>query len=177
MTESTQSDNPLDRLVASDAKRAIAMLLWKNRHANPELNVQITEQDIKGFDDCVEYLDVDPEVRIFRPAGRPAEPPREALPPTKANPNGVPAFPGRAGDPPRNFVLVGLYVAGTTDSFKPIENNEADKDKADRAEALRRAKESANFIANQVRNDALAGTFSASSVVDVCDALLLLAKS
>ena len=54
MTEATQSDNPLDRLVASDPKRAIAMLLWKNRHANPELNVQITEQDIKGFDDCVE---------------------------------------------------------------------------------------------------------------------------
>ena len=168
--------NPLDTLVNSDPKRTIALLLWKMRHDNPEFSVRIEPKDIQGFEDCVNYLDIIPEVRIFRPQGHPAQPAVEAQPPSKRNPQGLPGFPARPAEPPRNFVVVGMFVEGTQDAFKPIENNEADKDLADKKERLRRIKEPSSSLAAQVRNAASVGEFSASSVQELCEAVILLCQ-
>jgi len=42
-------------------------MLWKARRRQPDLYVKIDEEDLKGFEDCVTYLKVVPEVMIRRP--------------------------------------------------------------------------------------------------------------
>src|SRR5690242_17827218 len=61
----------LDALVAGSVKDVVALMLWKNRHNEPEMAVKLTEHDLRGFEACVGYLGVKPEVRIVRPQGSP----------------------------------------------------------------------------------------------------------
>jgi hypothetical protein len=63
--------DPLDELATGDLKRIIALMLWKQRHENPEMAVLINRKDLKGLRDCAAYLEVEPDVRIFRRQGDP----------------------------------------------------------------------------------------------------------
>ena len=162
--------DPLDALVEGDPKDVIALLLWKNRHGNPELCAQITEADIKGFKDCCEYQEIEPEVRIYRPAGRPAT---EAIPATGTRP----AVAARPADPPKPYVLAALMVKGKQDSFRPVENNQEDFDRAKDAEKIRLAVNQAQRHADNVIRCATSGESSLSEMQDAANALLLMARA
>lgn len=157
-------------LANKDPKQALALVLWKMRHENPEMSVLITEKDLTGLRDCATYLDVVPDVRIFR---RPAIPAHDA----------VPAAPGRVainafpGAPAAAFVTVAMVAKGTEDTFKPIENNEEDAVKGENAAELRRLKAELPGLATLVNNQAAGGTFSAEQVMEVCRGAVLLAQA
>ncbi len=165
----------LDQFVKWDPKNAIAILLWKIRHTNPDLTLQVTEKDITGFQACVEYLAIEPTVKIYRPMGRPASPEIPAVPGTAGRP-GRSAIPARPADPPRPFVLVQL-LDQEGNQFKPIENNEDDARSAEVHEKRRRAKEQAVMIANRVMADVGSGVFSKETMQEAAQALLALSQS
>lgn len=157
----------LDTFAASNPKEIIALLLWKARMTNPDMAVQITEKDIAGFRDCCTYLKVEHQVKIHRPQGRQATP---AMPAT-ATRSAIPAYPA---EPPRPYVVVQLLdKAG--DGIRPVENNEQDFDRAQRADKRRKAKDEASRLVSQVRADLNAGTMSTDTIMGACNALLLLA--
>lgn len=152
-----------------DPRKVIALMLWKERHRNPEMAVQITEQDITGFNACVDYLDVKPDVLIVRPQGRPAQ---EAVP-AQGKRRAVPA---RAGEPARPFVAVNVVAKGTVNSIKPIENNEEDAKRRDEAERLRRVRDQAQGLANALMADLAQSQFSTTTVREAAAALQTLAR-
>jgi hypothetical protein len=153
-----------------DPKKLVALMFWRERHRNPEMAIQITEKDISGFQGCVDYLEVTPEVVIIRPQGRPAQ----AGQPARGR---LKAVPARPAEPPRPFVAVNLVNAGTMDSFKPIENNEEDAKVRDQAELVRRAKDKASQLAAQLMHDAASGTFSTATMTEAAQALQALARA
>ena len=164
----------LDSFVAlaqKDPKQAIALMLWKQRHQRPELATQVTRKDLEGFGACTAYLNVIPDVRIFR---RPEVPARAAVPPSDANPKGVPGFHGA---PAAEFVTITMVNKGTEDTFRPIENNEEDAQAADRQEHLRAAREDAPGLAQRVANSAAGGEFSQQLVLELCSYATTLARA
>lgn len=167
--EQPQGDE-LDRLAAGSQDTIIAMLLWKNRHANPEMTEQITLKDLQGFKDCVQYLKVKPAVRIERPQGRPAQPAIPAI-------RGREAIPAREAEPPRPFVVVGIVQEGTLDSIRPIENNEQDNERRIAAEQARRHRELAPGLASLLENMIATGNISESDVRDAAKTLRVLASA
>lgn len=160
----------LDQLAEGDAKKVISLLLWKQRFNNPDMAVHITEADITGFEDSCRYLNVTPDVAIVRPQGRPAQ---EAIPAQGKQR----AVPGRAAEPARPYVYVGVVAKGTMDQLKPIENNEADADKRDTANMVRTAKEKAPALATMLLSAAQTGTYSTSDLVDAANALNVLCRA
>lgn len=164
----------LDQFTKWDPKNAIAILLWKMRHQLPDLTLQVTEQDITSFQACVEYLGIEPTVKIYRPMGRPASPEIPAVPGTAGRP-GRSAIPARPADPPRPFVLVQL-LDQEGNQFKPIENNEEAAREAERAAQVKRAKEQGVMIANRVLADVGAGVFSNETMKEAAQALLALCQ-
>ena len=170
MATKKAAKHPLDQLAEGDPGRVIAMMLWKARLREPDMYVQITEQDIKGFDDCVKYLKVTPEVKIHRPAGLPAQ---DAIP-ASANRR---ATPGRAATPPKPFVIVTLVEKGTENVIRPVENNESDYDASLEAGALRKAKDQAGALAARIVEQGRTGDVSLSDMQDAANALLVLARA
>lgn len=158
----------LDAL-ANDPTRVIALMLWKNRMKEPDLYVQITEQDITGLDDCTRYLKVKPVVKIERPGGLPAQ---DAIPASR-NRRAVPA---RAAIPPKPYVVVTL-VDERGDMIKPVENNEADYDTAQESTAIRAAKDKAPQLAQMIVRQASSGEISLSDIQDAANALVILARA
>src|SRR5258708_20213136 len=126
----------LDALVAGPLKDFIALMLWKNRHNEPELNVQLTERDLAGFRACVEYLHVTPEVRIVRPQGMPGH---DAIPATRTRS----AIPATEPTPPKPYVTICLVERGTENAIRPVENNEQDWQAAAEAKNFNRARDRA----------------------------------
>lgn len=165
-----ESVDPLDALVAAGPERVAQLLLWKDRIRNPELGVQITAEDIKGFAECTQYLDIKPALLIWRrPAveaqpGQPATARRRGVAPTPA----MPAAP---------FVTVRLVVQGTHDGFKPIENNERDYDAAAQAEKVRRLKQDLQEWAPSVRAMIASGDFSTAALTDFVEGAVALARA
>jgi hypothetical protein len=157
----------LDALVTADPKQIIALMLWKNRHNNPEMVIQINEADIKGLTDCTTYQGIEPDVRIFR---RGALPPHDAIPGTPGR-AGVNAFPGM---PAADFVTVAMVAKGTEDTFRAVENNEQDLAIGEKLRNRARLLANALPIANRVRNSAAAGDFSSSDIVELADIVLSL---
>ena len=164
-----QKKDELDQLAEGDLRNVIALMLWKARHQNPDMSVVLTPKDIKGFRDCVTYLKVKPQVRIVRPAGRPAQEPI----PAAGNRRAVAGYPA---EPPRPFVSVALVEDGTEDMIRPVENNEEDYQLQKNSEALKRARETAPELANRIEANAATGTFSESEIRDAAAALRLLAQ-
>jgi hypothetical protein len=163
----------LDQFAAealADPRRAVEMLVWKQRFDQaPDLAVLVTEKDIIGFRQCCEYLDLEPEVRIVRPQGRPAS---QAIP-AQGNRRAVPAS---AGEPPRPFVVVSLVKKGTADGFKPIENNEEDAKLRDQANALRRIRDNAPGIAADLMAGLSRKEYSEATIREAAAALTALAR-
>lgn len=166
----TKPQDPLDALVAAGPERVLQLLLWKARHRQPDLYVQITPEDIKGLDDCVRYLKAKVEARIHRPEGLTAQ---DAVP-ASHNRRGV---PGREATPPRNYVMVTLVEQGTKNAIRPVENNEEDYDVAADAAALRKARDQAPYLARRLVEQATSGETSLSDTQDAADALLILARA
>lgn len=144
-------------------------MLWVNRRVQPDLYAQITAEDLKGFDDCVNYLGVRPTVQIHRPQGLPAQP---AIPPTTRS-RGVPA---REAEPPRPYVIISL-TDEQGNAIVPVENNQVDYDRSQDAAAVRHARDNAPDLASRLMDQAQTGEFSVSIMRDASDALLLLSRA
>lgn len=168
-TKKTQL-HPLDALAQGDPKMVIALMLWKERHRQPDMYVQLDEKDLQGFTDCVAYMKMTPDVMIKRPAGLPAQP---SLPATHHRR----AVPAREAIPPKPYVIVSLVERGTENVIRPVENNEADFDVAQNATAIRKARDQAPDIANRILAQARSGEYSLSDIQDAADALLTLARA
>lgn len=151
------------------------MVLWKNRNAIPELTVQVTEKDILGWQQCIDYLGITTQLRIYRPQGRPAQ---AAIPEVRgtATSPGRSAIPARAAEPPRPFILVQL-LDQDGNTFRAIENSEEARREQERSERLRAAKDSAKSLAAQLQHDMAAGVYSNSVIGDAAQALLELANA
>lgn len=150
------------------------MLLWKNRIANPEMTVEVTEKDILAWQECVTYLNIDTQLKIHRPQGRPAAEAIAAVPGTPQRP-GRSAIPARPADPPRPFVLVQL-LDQDGNTFKPIENNEQDRQRQEEAERLRRARDQGRNLATQLQHDMGSGVYSNATIGDAAAALIALSN-
>lgn len=168
MPNPNPKQHPLDAL-AKDSERVMALMLWVNRHRNPDLFAQITEKDLAGFEDCMRYLKVKPQVRIFRPEGLPAQ---AAIPATHHRR----AVPAREATPPKPFVMVTL-VDEKGDAIRPVENNEEDYDRAQDATQVRKARDQAPQLAQLILNQARTGEYSLSDITDAANALLTLARA
>lgn len=162
----------LDQFAQTAAKspaNAVALLLWKNRFLNPELAVQITEQDIKEYMACTEYLQVDPRVKIFRPKGRPAQPAQAA---TKTRS----AIPATEAEPDRPFVMV-MITDKDGNAFKPIESTEEGAKIRDHHNQLRAFRDRAGETANRLMADLAAGNFSDATIREAAQMLKTFAQS
>lgn len=168
MATKQPKQDDLDRLAAADPRKVIALMLWKARHRNPDMAVQITQRDIDGFNACVTYLKVEPDVDICRPQGRPAQ---ERIP-AMGNRREVPGHPA---EPPRPFVVVRLVEKGTENMIRPVEDNEEDNDKRIAAERLVDIRAQAPGLAARLDGYARTGDFVASDLRDAAAWLRTLA--
>ena len=169
-TKTPTKPDPLDALVAAGPERALQLLLWKARHREPDMYVQITPEDIQGLEDCARFLKVKFEARIHRPEGLAAQ---EAVPAS----HGRRGVPGRDATPPRNYVVVTLVEKGTGNAIRPVENNETDYDTARDQAAVRKARDQAPDLARRLIEQGNTGDVSLSDHQDAADALLILARA
>lgn len=168
MTEAIERFEKLSRDEAT--LKAVAMLLWKDRYRNPEMSVQITEEDMVSLNKCAEYLKVVPQVRIFRPQGRPGQP----FQPATQKRSAIPEVPAEG---PRPYILVQMVDQKTGDAFVPIESTEEGAVIRDEHNAIRKAKDNARQLADQLLADLSSGSFSDSTIREAAKALATLAKS
>lgn len=175
----TKAQQPLDALDQAAQNWTLEMwakmLLWKNRMANPEMTVQVTEADIQGWNDCINYLGINTQLKIHRPQGRPAQ---EAIPMVPGTPTrpGRSAIPARPADPPRPFVLVQL-LDQDGNSFRAIENSEETRRRQEETDRLRRARDQGKQLAEQLQRDMASGVYSNSTIGDAAAALIALANA
>jgi hypothetical protein len=172
METAASTSDQLDELalkLQASPKDAVALLLWKNRHSNPEMSEQISAADVAKLDACAAYLEVTPTVRIYRPKGIPKQDPIPAHGERRA-------IPGREAVPAKPYVVVQL-VDQKGDAFVPIENNEEDAKLRDRRRELSRLKERAPALAAQIQTDIQQGAFSNSTLIEAANTLLALAKA
>ena len=140
----------------------------KKRHQDPSFTLEVTEADIKGFDECIAYLGVEPRVNIVRPRGLPAQ---DAIPATAKRS----AIPPRAAKPPHNYVVIQM-VDMDGNAITPVENNEEDYAEAQEARRLQRIRDTAPTLAAQLLQDLAANTTSSSTIQEAAAALKALAK-
>lgn len=165
-------DHPLDQFAAiasAHMDQAAAILLWKNRHANPDMSIQVTEQDITKLQACAAYLKVTPEVRVYRPKGLPGKDPIPAQGQRRA-------IPGTPATPPKNYVVIQL-VDQDGNGFVPIENNEDDAKLRDEARARKRMKDRAPMVAEAILAELQAGAFTDGTLKEAAQILQDLAKA
>ena len=149
-------------------ERAIMLMFWKARHANPEFTITVDRADLKGFADCIKYLDVIPTIRVYRPQGLPAQQAIEAHGNRRA-------APGRAAQPPKDYVVIQM-VDQDGNAFVPIENNEDDLQRGKDGAAARRTRETAPQLAAQLEADIRANTISNATIQEAIEALRVLAQ-
>lgn len=147
---------------------AVQLILWKQRHSNPDMSVLITEDDWEGFRACVEYLEVEPQMRVFQPGGRPARP---AF--TKAGGIEVPAQPG---SPPREECVVQL-VDKAGNSITPIERSAEEQAKGNQGRDLQRVKGKVPGLVADLRQMMARGETSTALFEEACGALLIMARA
>lgn len=169
MASKTPKQDPLDALATGDPLQVMALMLWKNRLRNPDMAVQIDENDLQGYQDCVNYLKVKPTVKIYRPEGVPAQ----AAIPAQGNRRAVPA---RAEIPARPYVMV-VLVDQKGDAIRPVENNEADYQAAQDQGRIQRYREQAQGLAGQLMNQARTGEYSLAVMQECADALIALSRA
>lgn len=134
----------LEKFAQAKSEEHIALILWKFRHQIPDLAVTINEADLKGYQDCLDYLKVKPEVKVV------------------SRPNYV------------GIVLVQKDTGDETNpgnAIRVVENNEEDAARGEAAEQTRRMRERAPDLAYRLEVDAQAGTFSADMVIEAARTL------
>jgi hypothetical protein len=159
----------LDALALGPVKDVLALMLWKNRHNEPDMAVKLTEHDLRGFHACTEYLRVVPEVRIVRPQGLPGH---GGIPATRTRS----AIPPQEPTPPKPYVVVTLVEKGTENAIRPVENNETDHAAAAEAREFRHARDIALQIAGQLQRDVATGNYSSSTIDEAVKCLVALAR-
>jgi hypothetical protein len=152
-----------------DPARAIMMLFWKARHQNPQFSIDITDKDLVAFDQCMEYLEVEPQIRVFRPQGMPPHP---GAPATESRS----AIPPRPAGPPKPYVVIQM-VDKNGDAIVPIENNEEDLQRSQAAQRIRNVAKGASQLADQLMADLRANVTSSSTITEAANALKMLAQS
>ena len=146
---------PLQAFAQADPEQHMALMLWMNRINNPELTVKVTEEDLTAYMACMSYLKTTPQLKIVQ---RP------------------------------KYVAITLVEKGTEikdpdgtvtsegNAIRPVENNEADFNRSQAAEEIRRIKERAPDLANRLTIDAQAGTFSSDMVIEAARTIMTLAQ-
>ena len=147
---------PMQAFAQASSHDHIALLLWKGRIENPDLSVQITEADLKAFHDCMTYLKVEPEVKVFEHRGRTVIALLEKDSVIKDKKTGEVVSQGNA--------------------IRPVENNEADFAKSQQAENYRMVKQGATQLAVAIRNQAAQGEFSADMIQQAAETIMILAS-
>lgn len=172
--DSTETDrDELDRFVAQakqDPRLAIMLMLWVARTREPDCYVKLTEHDVKGFQDCVNYLKVKPDVLIHREGGQPAHGPI----PARGNRRGIPA---REATPAKPYAVVALVEKGTMNAIRPVENNQEDFDRSQELAQIKRARDLAPDLAARLLHASRSGDFSSSDLQDAANALSLLCRT
>lgn len=136
--------------------QAALLMFWMNRHSNPEFSIEITPKDLVAFKQAMEYLDVVPELRVFRPEGIPAV---EAQP---AHGNRR-AIAGRPARPGKNVVVIQMLDADGN-SIVPIENNEEDQKAGRRIKDIVHAREQAGQLATALLQQMAQGLYSNNTI-------------
>lgn len=170
-----QTQDALDALASGDPKDVIALLFWRERFRNPDMSLHITKEDVEKFRASCAFLNVEPQVSIYRPEGRPAQ---EAVPAIQASPGKAAqrGIPARPAEPPRPYVFVGVTDAqGNT--LKPIENDEEDAQRRDDANNVRRWKDKAPMLASLLTGMMQSGTFSNAEIAEAVEALRVLSRA
>lgn len=146
----------------------VAMLLWKNRHQNPGMSVQVDPIDIEELQKCVDYLGIKPKVVVLRPGGVPAQ---EAVPERP----GHRAIAARPAIPPKNYVVIQL-VDEKGDGFVPIESSEEGAQKRDLTMAREKLKVRAPALAQTILQEMQQGNFVDSTQREAAQMLNDMAK-
>lgn len=171
--EAEREMDDLDRFEAvcneEDPARAIMLMFWKNRHQETPFTMDITLKDLQGFEECIKYLDVVPQIKVFRPQGKPAHPGSAATDTRSAIP------PSPAGKP-KSYVVVQM-VDQEGNAFVPIENNEDDLARGQEAKRIHRIRESAPQLAAQLMADLQSNTTSNATITEAAEALKLLSRA
>lgn len=170
MAKAKVGPDPLNRFVEADPKRILQLVLWKVRHENPEMTVLVSAEDLKGYDECMSYQRISPDVMVYRPEGRPAHPGAPAV----GNRRAVPATPA---EPPRPYVIVAIVERGTKNVVKPIENNEPDFEKGEIARQIQVAKRNIPTWSTELRRAAASGDFSSGTLEEIARALDLWSRA
>ncbi|HEX6992362.1 MAG TPA: hypothetical protein VF151_10770 [Gemmatimonadales bacterium] len=159
---SPELEKRLNALLAEGPAGILKLVLWKNRHRQPEMYVRIDERDLHGFDACCAYLKLEAEARIERPGGRPAIP---AIPAAGKRA----AIPARPEIPPKPWIQVTLVEKGTANMLRPVEDNQTDYDEQTRIAALHHARDRIGFLTGIIRNGAAQSTYSNSEILELCE--------
>lgn len=146
----------LEQLEKAGPRAIIALLLWKNRHANPNLAVTITQADMDALKQCLEYQEAAPDVAIWRKPG--------------AVLVGLVEKGTELKDKDGQQTSMGNAIT-------PVENNQGDLDRANSAKALTALKEQAPLLARRLRSEDQAGICSSDTVSLCADALIRLANA
>ena len=112
----------------------------------------------------MQYQKVTPFVLIKRPQGVPAQEGTNAA-------HGRRAVAAREAIPARPYMVVALVDKGTENTIKPVENNQEDYDQARDQDAIRKARDQAQGLADALVNQARTGEFSSSVMEDAAQAL------
>ena len=169
MNKPSPTHDALDVFEQAGSDKAIMLLLWKQRHHNPSLSTEITSADLKGFEECINYLEVEPRIQIVRPQGIPEQ---DAIPATKTR-SGIPA---RHAKPPKDYVVIQM-VDKDGNAIVPVENNEDDFEQGRQAQHLKRIRDTAPQLAAQLLQDLQQNTTSSSTIQQTAEALKALAAS
>lgn len=167
---SEPSADPLDVFLRNagrmNPQEALMLVFWKQRHTNPEFSIEIHPEDLKGFSDCLAYLEVTPVIKVYRPGGLPATQAIEA----HGNRRAVPA---RAAIPPKNYVVIQM-VDKDGNGWVPVENNIKDHEAAERTKRMVNAKEKAKQLANALISDLQQSITSTGTIQEAAAILQLL---
>lgn len=138
-------------------KDIIALMLWQNRFAKPDLATVITEKDMEGLKACLKYLKVEPEVNIVRKKG--------AVIVTLIQKGSINADEKSPGFNPSGNGIV------------PVENNEEDFERAMKVQTVERARSKASTLGQELLNGIGTGTYSEGIMREAAEVLQTLSQA
>lgn len=148
---------------------AAMLLFWRNRFKDSTFSVEVTREDITAFRQCVDYLGVEPQIRVFRPQGAPAT---EGSPRTATRS----AVPARPATPPKDYVVIQM-VDQDGNAIVPIENNEGDLARSNEARRIQDIRTGAPRLADQLQADMNMNISSNETITRAIEALRVLGRA
>ena len=166
-----------------DWQRILQLLVWQRRMEPGGLSVMIEQREADAMDDCMAYLKKKPQVRVLERGDKTFVSVVDAASKVQVrDAEGKQAVNNRPIERPvsdAGFVLLepGDMVLSIGDTIVPVENNEQDFAASQRAQELQRAREQASQLAMGIKQDAAIGQFSASTINQAMDYLIMLARA